>query len=196
MCNPYYIYFQYRQTGKVIKFPCKKNDSRWCAVLLVQTKTNQYRSDIEKKFSSQYWYPHVVGSLMTWIELTLFIYLNTMTIFFNAYVLNLDKTKPYDNISKFSLWGKNQKVIIDGWDILFICVLGIPYLLILFVILIRLSDLHTIFHVFHNKQTQYFWNRNILKNTLLFGILFQIFSYTSKFFGRRICLYLRINFKL
>ena len=49
--------------------------------------------------------------------------------------------------------GNNQKTNVGVGDILLICVLGLPLLLILFVIMIPL-----ICHMCHNKPTSYSWN--------------------------------------
>ena len=64
------------------------------------------------------------------------MYSNTMPTFFDGYYWTIYETKYSENISQVSLWGEPKKHNFDVGDIFLICVLGIIFLLVLFVIIL------------------------------------------------------------
>ena len=83
VCNPYYISFHYRQTGKMVKCPCKKNDAICCLILVIQGNNWANISlTLNPVLSTECWQPHVFGVPMLCLDLPFFIYLNTTPCFF------------------------------------------------------------------------------------------------------------------
>ena len=93
-------------------------------------------------FLPQLCYQHVIGSPITCPDLNFFIFLNTMSHFFEEYTWNLDETNYSEKISQMSLCGEQQKPNFDDGDILLIQFLGISCLIILFVIQLPSPDVH------------------------------------------------------